>query len=695
MAGPGRPRRRRFSNPDRWQKECTLLKPVAVGSDDSEWPAFVIKDATVYRRDGRTLANPLMAHMEGPYIIRGMLEVDDAELYPRLVSRSVKSALIEVENCWKYSMGDDPIAFWVSGPCGWYEIRPSAKYQLIYKEIMEAINLYYGIFVAYEKHKKARKRRKGKKLDPPTLDQLFLEYAIRVGNGVVRDEVEALCHKWAEWLIAHFPKEVELDWSKTAFATWVKESHPDLVKKFDDAAKGLIPPAPLPELPPSSPEPEPAYAHRARSTLSRSVYDDSSDVEMKDAPMDKPHSLPTRPRTGKAEFETPVPIPDRYRSFGNSGNSTAASASPAPTAAMSTEPISDSPVDHLLSAINEAAQENNIQTSAAPRIINQVFFKCKISVYKGAKEVVSYYAKDLLPRLGPEWNGTAFHEWVQETAANPPTEYLFTTVEDIPGQAVRRNKGARTMAPAKSTSVSEVPPVINLERRTRKSGSNTPAGHGSGDDSLPGNHSQSLLRNRSSGKRATLRLAASKKRPASFLDEGPLEDMASRGRKSSKRTHAHINDDEDMNNTSSDEDDDASAAAELGDEADPQSNPVESQLPAPEGTSRIVLVAERLPTMSPTGHNGTWVCEREDCDHVVRGAEESAGQALVQEHLAYHEAQTAKIDLALKESRGHMPIKNLLEKIQGIGEQALRRKRGTLENGSQPLPAPIKRRLLL
>ena len=37
--------------------------------------------------------------------------------------------------------------------------------------------------------------------------------------------------------------------------------------------------------------------------------------------------------------------------------------------------------------------------------------------------------------------------------------------------------------------------------------------------------------------------------------------------------------------------------------------------------------------------------------------------------------------------------RNLLEKIQGIGEQALRRKRGTLND--KALPAPIKRRVII
>lgn len=637
---------------------------------------------------------------------------------------------MEVEGCTNYSIGDGPVTLWVSGKAGWYEIRPSAEYQLVYNETIEAINLYYGILVAYDNHAKTRKKKKGKKLDPPTIDELFFEYAFRVGNGIVRDEVEALCHKWAEWMIAHFPREVDLDWSNTEFAKWLQESHPDLVKKVDDAAKGLIPPVPLPEHP-SSPEPELPYSQKNRSTKSRSAFSDSSDVEMKDLNPSQSRALPTRPfQSGKAKVETPVPIPEKYRNWAGKTTSRATSGSPAPHAASNLSFVaSDSPIDHLVSAIDEIAQEMDIKSATVSKINNCVYFKCTIKTYHAAKEVVSFFAKDLLPRLGPEWNGTAWRNWLTQTAASPPTEFEHIAVEDIPAQAFRRNKSART-AP-KSTSVSQLPPVIHLEPRT---GSGARSGHDSADDSLPGNHIQSSIRNRSAGKRATLRLAASKKRPA--YDDLDIETGSSRGKKSSKRFHHHVGtEDEEMDDddaASSDDSDSEDATLEEENQADIHANPVETQLPAPEGTSRIVVVAERLPTISPTGPSGTWVCDREDCEFIVRAADEPAGRELIRQHFEDHEAQAAKINLAMKESRGHMPIKyvvkiiylpsktpfsfhpqitlrpslldgqmkhslifyrNLLEKIQGIGEQALRRKRGTLND--KALPAPIKRRMLI
>ncbi|KAK4464811.1 hypothetical protein QBC42DRAFT_36679 [Cladorrhinum samala] len=701
MVGPGRPRRRRASNSTaggndriRYSKESTVLKPMPAETHENDLPIFVLKEAAIYRSDGRTLGNPLMAYIEGPYVIRGILEVDDPKLFTHLVRQNQKTAYIEVEGCTNYSIGDGPVTLWVSGKAGWYEIRPSAEYQPVYDEAIEAINLYYGILVAYDNHAKTRKRKKGKKPDPPTMDELFFEYALRVGNGIVRDEVEDLCHKWAEWMIAHFPREVDLDWSNTQFAKWLQESHPDLVKRVDDAARGLIPPAPLPEYP-SSPEPELQHSRRNRSTKSRSAFSDSSDVEMKHLTPSQSRALPTRPlQPGKAKVETPVPIPEKYRNWAGKTTSRATSGSPAPHAASNSSFAAfDSPIDHIASAIDEIAQEMDIKSATVAKINNGVYFKCTIKTYHAAKEVVSFFAKDLLPRLGPEWNGTAWRNWLAETAASPPTAFEHIAVEDIPAQAFRRNKSART-AP-KSTSVSQLPPVINLEPRTRKSGFGARNGHDSADDSLPGNHTQSSIRNRSAGKRATLRLAASKKRPAH--DDLDMETGSSRGRKSSKRFHHHIsNEDEDMDGddaASSDDSDSEDMTLEEENQADIHTNPVETQLPAPEGSSRIVVVAERLPTISPTGPSGTWVCDREDCEFIVRAADEPAGQELIRQHFEEHEAQAAKIDLAMKESRGQLPIKNLLEKIQGIGEQALRRKRGTLND--KALPAPIKRRVII
>lgn len=91
----GRPRRRRASNSTvatvddsqiRWAKESSILKPSPRDVPDNDWPCYVLTDATIYRKDGKTLANPLLVHLQGPLVIRGLLEVDDDDLFPKCTS---------------------------------------------------------------------------------------------------------------------------------------------------------------------------------------------------------------------------------------------------------------------------------------------------------------------------------------------------------------------------------------------------------------------------------------------------------------------------------------------------------------------------------------------------------------------------------------------------------------------------------
>ncbi len=59
-----------------------MLKPVSKETDDDEWPCFVLKDAVIYHKDGVRIANPLLVDMEGPFIVRGYLNIDEKDLEP-------------------------------------------------------------------------------------------------------------------------------------------------------------------------------------------------------------------------------------------------------------------------------------------------------------------------------------------------------------------------------------------------------------------------------------------------------------------------------------------------------------------------------------------------------------------------------------------------------------------------------------
>ena len=63
-------------------KESTVLRPRPEDIPDDDWPGYVLNDATIYRKDGKTLANPLLLSLEGSLVVRGQLEIDEPKLLP-------------------------------------------------------------------------------------------------------------------------------------------------------------------------------------------------------------------------------------------------------------------------------------------------------------------------------------------------------------------------------------------------------------------------------------------------------------------------------------------------------------------------------------------------------------------------------------------------------------------------------------
>lgn len=412
-------------------------------------------------------------------------------------------------------------------------------------------------------------------------------------------------------------------------------------KKIADAAKGLLPPPPPAETPHPE-ENEVAQKHRGRSAKPSSRGSEARDVDMRDS-VPGPSNSPRAKAADKVKpkLETPVPLPEKYRQstqFAGPKPSPAPLVSETPTETPNRGVESDSPVERLLAVLSEIAQEHDVKKVRPKTIHSNVYYKCRIREYGGSREVLAYYAKELLPGLGPQWKGTPFHDWLEE-AAKQPFEPMYTKIEEIPSQTARRMRAApKTALP--NAPASQLPPAIALRTKVKKATAIESDGDSDGDVAPP-------VRGRKSGKGAVLRLASgSKKRPAP--DSDGQESGSRRGRKSAKFfQHASDEDEED------EDAEDASNDEAVGDEEAAGG----SRLPLPEGAVRVVVHAERIPTMSPKGPNGTWTCEQEGCSYVVRSADEEAAQELIREHFRDHDAQAEKISLALKESRGHMPIK--------------------------------------
>jgi hypothetical protein len=59
--------------------EGSVLKPTPKNQKSDDWSCFVLRDAVVYHQDRQRLANPLLVQDQGPFIIRGKLEVAEKE----------------------------------------------------------------------------------------------------------------------------------------------------------------------------------------------------------------------------------------------------------------------------------------------------------------------------------------------------------------------------------------------------------------------------------------------------------------------------------------------------------------------------------------------------------------------------------------------------------------------------------------
>jgi hypothetical protein len=200
--------------------------------------------------------------------------------------------------------------------------------------------------------------------------------------------------------------------------------------------------------------------------------------------------------------------------------------------------------------------------------------------------------------------------------------------------------------------------------------------------------------------------SASKKRKASVLDNVEQESASLRGRKSVNYGQYFYDPDQDIEpETDSDEVDSDQVSEDEEVEKQEEEELGFDGLPLPPNdTVRIVIHAEKQPTLSPVGPNGTWVCDREDCDYVVRAAEEEVGQAQIRQHFREHDMVSDKVTLALTEGRrGNMPMNttnasvpcnsHLLDKIRTLGKKNLAERKQKIDGVT--VPEPIKQKLLV
>jgi hypothetical protein len=229
----------------RYRTESTVLKPVSPDTPEDNWPTFELDDAVILGKDGRKLENALDVILNGPFIVRGRMLLEDEEQRSHLVTRVRAPVPIEIWPCQRYSIGeaeggkpsdddgDDDNAdappimsvLWVSGQGGWFEVNPAPAYLPIYRNICDAIKLFYAIYdIYYHADTKFRNAENGAKDPTERLAPLFLKYAVRAGSGLTVEEVEKRCLDVAPFLISQFLDDLNF-WKKTYLYQWFKETH--------------------------------------------------------------------------------------------------------------------------------------------------------------------------------------------------------------------------------------------------------------------------------------------------------------------------------------------------------------------------------------------------------------------------------------------------------------------------------------
>ncbi|KAI1425861.1 hypothetical protein F5Y12DRAFT_322797 [Xylaria sp. FL1777] len=680
------PRRRRraastrlidYQESARHYTETSVLKPVGASTHTDDWPCFLLSDATVHLRDG-TLVNQLEVDMHGPFVVRGRLELEkDNQRY--LVNRNMKAKTlwIQIESSEAFSVGakDDGLSapvVWASGKAGWFEIVPASCYQRICDEMFQAVRLHYSLLDQYEaaleKLQKSRKKKRATMADVSIkIDELLFQYALRAGDGLTLPEAYKLLNQHCIFLLSHFPKD-------TSVYKYLADRHPIVHQNLVN--KGSKPPRSIAYL--SKPVALKAYDYspreesssleitdgrkkgkgRARSNVPQSTRtsERSNSKGVVDLPKNDYKVYHSRVARMKRRYPAEIPLEDGdIVMIDQPTNSLAPSTSrdlrgdvrvrgdnstmdPKPTeeTKSSVGVLVDALEDvrrQMLHNISQGTQKKQLNQITAKSWQNKVYLECNIKHYNSVGEIFQYHARELAQHLGPEWHGTQIYQWAKENVSNPPTLTLISEAEV--NQIVRRvKKATRTNHTEKETNEKEQP-VVN-----EYVGQQTP-------------------RNRPSGKAAGLRPStASKKRLRHEMDFEDDMDLDEDGilRKKSKKSHYFTEDDEEDDDNESIDEDEEDSSSENKPNAGKDTIPI----------SQLVIRAEKLPSTQPQGPNQTWTCEEPNCGYVVRAAHEGNGQELISAHYEEHEKEAQdeahetalnRVNLAVQEARGHMPIK--------------------------------------
>lgn len=265
-------------------------------------------------------------------------------------------------------------------------------------------------------------------------------------------------------------------------------------------------------------------------------------------------------------------------------------------------------------------------------LVNKIYFEHKFPNFKNGQsgshripveEFLHYNAKELLNNLDQvKYGDKDFYAWLQEKAG---TKFSPIAIKpsDFPYPLIPRSKLSTPRVNQKDQGVAGTNHALSSLENEDDFGSSTY------------DHSQSPRAGKSMKtpgrypKKSSLRLS-SKKRPHSDIDDSESDSGSG-----AKKSHFFQDEDESME-----------------DAGDANSNH------EGDGTVQIVIQADKLPSTTPQGLHGTWTCDQEDCDYIVRGGDSAECEARIQRHFQDHERRMELVQLAMTEgNRGHVQIK--------------------------------------
>lgn len=320
-----------------------------------------------------------------------------------------------------------------------------------------------------------------------------------------------------------------------------------------------------------------------------------------------------------------------------------------PPAPVDVDTDLDSPFATVLAAVEACfdslhASKNGVKISA---LLNKLYFGYRFPSYKDVtsgshkrpiEEVLHYNAAALLAAIDAEkyQDGGEVYEWLQEHA-----DKEFVPVAMKPGSLPLRltPREQRPFHTRKSETKLDSP-------KTRQGSVRTPSPSTPRMGKRPG---------RPVGSKSSLRPIKSTKKRSRTFDEDDTQDESV-----SKKLQFPF--DEDGDETMGEPGNQSAVAEELdtilhaGDSSD-SSSAEEDDLDDENKPTRLSILAEKLPDPMPTGYQGTWVCDQQDCDFIARGGDDDELESRISAHLEEHEQLVDRMQLAVAESRGLLPIK--------------------------------------